>query len=78
MSGPRFWLLWGIAVVPAGIVGLVGGDIVAAAGEYWWLMGVAYIFTASLLIFSEKVGEKAPPMIMNKQILKRLLLSRRH
>ena len=45
-------------MVPASVVGLIAGDLVVAAGEYWWLMGLSYVFTASLLIFSERVGER--------------------
>ncbi|MDA3960515.1 MAG: undecaprenyl-diphosphate phosphatase [Planctomycetota bacterium] len=54
--GPRVWMILSIAVVPAGLVGLFGGDLVAAAGDSWWVMGLCYLFTATLLVTAERLS----------------------
>jgi undecaprenyl-diphosphatase len=50
----RHWLVILVAVIPAGLAGLAGRPLVEAAGERWWAMGIAYLYTAGLLIFGEQ------------------------
>jgi undecaprenyl-diphosphatase len=56
--GPRFWLLIVIAAAPAGLVGLFGGDLVAAAGKQLIVIACCYIFTAILLSLAQIIGNK--------------------
>lgn len=49
---PRFWLSCALAVVPAGLVGLLLGDIVTWYGQAWWRVGLAYLGCAGLLVFA--------------------------
>lgn len=52
--GPRVWAMLLIAVVPTGIAGLVGKDLVEGAGDRWWVMGICYLVTAGLLVLAER------------------------
>jgi undecaprenyl-diphosphatase len=52
--GPRLWAILAIAVIPAGLFGLFGMDLVVAVGDAWWAMGLCYLFTAGLLFYSER------------------------
>ena len=54
IAGPRVWLVIGIAIVPAGLVGLFCGDLIDAAGEHLWLIALCYVVTAGLLFFAER------------------------
>lgn len=58
LRGPRWWGVWAIAVVPAGLAGLFGSDVVASVGDAWWLMGLTYLFTAALLFISEQYSAR--------------------
>lgn len=55
-AGPRVWGLLLIAVLPAGVCGLFGGDLVLAAGDRWWVMGCCYLFTAGVLVIAERLS----------------------
>lgn len=47
-----------LAAIPAGIVGLVAGDYIEAAGEHWWILAAMYVVTAALLTVSERISLK--------------------
>ena len=52
--GPRVWGILLIAIVPTGIFGLVGKELVEGAGERWWVMGICYLITAGALVYAER------------------------
>ncbi|MFW5846449.1 MAG: undecaprenyl-diphosphate phosphatase [Planctomycetota bacterium] len=51
--GPRFWGVLLIAIVPTGLVALLAEDLVDAAGDRLWVIGLCYLYTATLLLVAE-------------------------
>lgn len=55
---PKLWLCIVISILPAGVAGLLGRKYVVAASSHLELIGVFYLFTATLLIISERISTK--------------------
>ncbi|MBO5928002.1 MAG: undecaprenyl-diphosphate phosphatase [Clostridia bacterium] len=62
----KFWCLV-VATIPAGIVGVVLGffDIDAIFANNIWLLAITFLFTAGMLLFSEKRAKK---VVLNREI----------
>lgn len=54
-----FYIAGAVSVVPAGLAGLFGSDVVAWVGERYWAVGLCYVYTAGLLFVAQSYG-KAP------------------
>jgi undecaprenyl-diphosphatase len=56
--GPSFWFVLAFGIVPTGMAGLLIRDWVDGASKNFLLIGMFYIFTASLLFVAQRLSVK--------------------
>lgn len=55
---PRVWAMLVWSMVPAGLLGLFGGDMIDQISDAWWVLGIAYVFTTGLLLAANLIAQR--------------------
>lgn len=59
-AGPRLWALLLLGIVPAGLAGLLGRDLVVLAGTSWWALALGWFGTAGFLLLGQWRARSLP------------------